>query len=107
MKDQTSPSCISLQELSKYLAGKKDLIRLIDVRDKEEYEQLHMPFAIHIPLNELADSIQNFKPDDLIVTVCGKGGGRSAQAAKFLISKGFHKTKWLCGGTKSWMDKAY
>lgn len=107
MNMDTTATCISLQELSKYIAGKKEAIRLIDVRNKEEYEHLHMPFAINIPLNELSTSIQNFSQNDFIVTVCGKGGGRSEKAAEYLFQNGFKKVKWLCGGTKSWQDKAY
>ena len=36
----------------------------------------------------------------LIVTVCGKGGGRSDRAARELRARGFKRVRSLCGGTR-------
>ena len=40
-----------------------------------------------------------FDKSDIVVTVCGKGGGRSAEASDRLKVFGFKNSYWLCGGT--------
>ena len=44
--------------------------------------------------------------DALIVTVCGKGGGRSERAASMLRDRGFSWVRSLCGGTDAWFMHA-
>jgi len=39
----------------------------------------------------------------VLVTACGKGGGRSTQASNLLKELGFENTYWLCGGTQGWV----
>jgi rhodanese-related sulfurtransferase len=45
-----------------------------------------------------------FDKDDVIVTACGKGGGRSADASDKLKELGFKNAYWLCGGTFAWYN---
>ncbi len=73
-------------------------VRVVDVRSPVEYATGHLPTAVNIPLMELTDQARGWSTRDRIVTVCGKGGGRSAQAAQLLRDKGFGRTWWLCGG---------
>ena len=44
--------------------------------------------------------------DVLIITVCGKGGGRSEGAASMLRGRGFSQVRSLCGGTDAWRRQA-
>lgn len=74
---------------------------LIDVRSKEEYDGGHVAGARNIPLADLNAHVDGFDNGYLYVTVCAKGGGRSADAAKFLSELGF-QGKWLIGGTMEW-----
>ncbi|MDP2342700.1 MAG: rhodanese-like domain-containing protein [Deltaproteobacteria bacterium] len=39
-----------------------------------------------------------------VVTVCGKGGGRSDRAAQLLRERGFVDVAALCGGTAAWLE---
>jgi rhodanese-related sulfurtransferase len=48
------------------------------------------------------DRARSWSPRERIITVCAKGGGRSAQAAQVLRDIGFGRTWWLCGGTVGW-----
>lgn len=77
-------------------------VRVVDVRSPEEYASGHLPEAINIPLGDLLDRARNWSPTERIITVCAKGGGRSAQAAQVLRDMGFGTTWWLCGGTLGW-----
>jgi rhodanese-related sulfurtransferase len=40
--------------------------------------------------------------DDVIVTACGKGGGRSTVGSDKFKELGFKNAYWLCGGTFGW-----
>lgn len=92
--------CLEPEDL-KPLLGKPD-VRVVDVRSPEEYASGHLPEAVNIPLNELLDKARSWPRSQRIVTVCAKGGGRSAQAAQVLRDLGFGRTWWLCGGTLGW-----
>jgi len=81
---------------------RKPGVRVVDVRSPEEYASGHLPEAINIPITELLERSREWSPKERIVTVCAKGGGRSAQAAQVLRDLGFGRTWWLCGGTLGW-----
>lgn len=49
---------------------------IIDVRTKEEYDELHIKDAINVPYNELTD---NFDKDKIIFVYC-QSGNRSKMA---------------------------
>lgn len=78
---------------------------IIDVRNPEEYAGNHISNAINIPLYDLEKRYKELKQDAIIITACGKGGGRSAQAAAFLKEQGYTKSSFLCGGTVDWFEK--
>jgi MFS family permease len=92
--------CLEPADL-KPLLGKPN-VRVVDVRSPEEYASGHLPEAINIPLIELLERARSWSPREHIITVCAKGGGRSAQAAQVLRDMGFGRTWWLCGGTVGW-----
>lgn len=89
--------CLEPIDLKSWI-GHRD-VRLVDVRSPEEFSSGHLPDAINIPLDRLLDQARTWPKRQWIVTVCAKGGGRSAQAAQLLRDVGFGKTWWLCGGT--------
>ncbi len=92
--------CLEPEDLKHWL-GKPDL-RVVDVRSAEEYASGHLPAAENIPIDGLLEQARNWPRRQCIVTVCAKGGGRSAQAAQTLRDMGFGRTWWLCGGTLGW-----
>lgn len=95
--------CIEPEEFEQAVQANKK-IQLIDVRTKEEFEQAHIPNAIHIGLQDLDASLSMFDRDVQWVTVCGKGGGRSAEGARLLKASGLDAI-WLCGGTNKWLKR--
>lgn len=92
--------CLESADLKPLL--NKTGVRVVDVRSPEEYGSGHLPQAINIPLTELQERARSWSPKERIITVCAKGGGRSAQAAQVLRDMGFGRTWWLCGGTVGW-----
>lgn len=95
-------NCISREELKQLISTKQQLVKIIDVRGKEDYDNYHIPGAINIAILEIEPASQLFDKNDFVITACGKGGGRSAQAAEKLHQLGFKNAKWLCGGTIGW-----
>jgi rhodanese-related sulfurtransferase len=70
---------------------------VLDVRNAKEFEDGHIPWAKHIPLKELENRINELPTDKPIITVCGKGGGRSVDAAAIIPG-----ADWLEGGTEAY-----
>ena len=97
-------NCIALKELKQLIENEKQNIKIIDVRSREEYDESHIPGAINIALLEIESANKLFDKSDSIITACGKGGGRSTQAAEKLQELGFKNSNWLCGGTFGWIE---
>lgn len=96
--------CIEPNELRKILLRPNNL-QLIDVRSYDEFSQAHVPIAVHVALPDLSIQISKIQKDKHIVVMCGKGGGRSAFATKWLLQEGY-QAQWLCGGMEKWLQTA-
>ncbi len=81
-----------------------DKVRIIDVREPNEYQINRIPGSELIPLGELPRRYAELNPDEELVMQC-KMGGRSAKAADFLRSVGFKRVLNLKGGILDWIDK--
>lgn len=102
MQEQILQPCLAATELKSLLNSAPGNITIIDVRNPDEFAAQHIPEAINIPLVELNTRIKEIKANEKIITVCAKGGGRSAEAAIFLDTLGYKGTTYLCGGTLGW-----
>ena len=87
------------------LAADPDRFHLIDVRDAEDYAAAHVARAVRIPLAELEDRAGEVPAGKTPVTICGKGGGWSAEGADILNRLGHPDALWLEGGTTGWLAK--
>ncbi|MBR8744206.1 rhodanese-like domain-containing protein [Nocardiopsis sp. MG754419] len=61
---------------------------VVDVRRAFEWNRVHIPDAVHLPLEVLPERCQDLPEDRLIITFC-TGGIRSAGAANLLVEYGF------------------
>ena len=94
---------ITPQELKSRLdQGEK--LTLIDVREPVEVGICSLEQAKHIPLGELPDRLNEFKPDTSLILYCHHGP-RSMQAAQFLRHKGFENAFSLEGGIDAWAEE--
>lgn len=76
---------------------------IVDVREDDEWQEQHIPGAIHIPLGQLKSrlsELESYKNSE-IITQC-RSGGRSAQAVEQLKTAGFNNVHSLEGGIKAW-----
>ena len=94
---------ISPKQASVMHAEQKAVI--VDVREDSEWNEQHIPGAIHIPLAQLNERLPELKQykDSPVITQC-RTGGRSAQALDVLKSAGFSKVYNMDGGIKAWDD---
>jgi rhodanese-related sulfurtransferase len=96
------PACLSVTDLDA-LVDRREPVFVVDVRSPEEFSTGHVAGATNIPLPTLEASADALPRDRVIVTVCGKGGGRSDSAAALLRNHGFDRARSLCGGTNAWI----
>jgi rhodanese-related sulfurtransferase len=81
-------------------AGVPDDIWLLDVREDDEWTAGHAPGARHIPLGQLGARAAEVPQDELVYVIC-RSGGRSAQAAQALAGAGW-RTVNVAGGMQDW-----
>ena len=76
---------------------------IVDVREKDEWDEEHIPDAVHMSRGTIELDIEEKIPDlnQTIITHCG-GGGRSALAAESLQKMGYKNVRSMAGGFKTW-----
>ncbi|MBV9876526.1 MAG: MBL fold metallo-hydrolase, partial [Verrucomicrobia bacterium] len=70
---------------------------IVDVRSDQEWTQDHLEGAIHVPLPQLLDRIEELSRKVPLTVLCGSGY-RSSIAASLLESKGFERLTNVIGG---------
>lgn len=78
---------------------------LLDVREKVEWDEGHIPGAKHVPRGYLELRIENAVPDKTspILLYCA-GGTRSVLAGRTLQEMGYNNVRSLKGGFTAWKD---
>ena len=76
---------------------------IVDVRDRDEWDEGHIPGALHLSRGTIELDIEEKVPDPnaMIICHCG-GGGRSALAAESLQKMGYKNVRSMAGGFKAW-----
>lgn len=75
---------------------------VLDVRERGEWREGHIPGAKLVPLGTLGARLFELDRNKEIVVVC-RSGSRSAMAARTLKSQGFGQVSNLDGGMIAWM----
>src|SRR5919202_1428088 len=82
---------------------------IVDVREQHEFEEAHLPGAIHVPRGHLESRIESKVSDKSrpVVLYCASGQ-RSALAANTLQSLlGYEDVASMTGGITLWKDRGY
>ncbi|MDQ3890342.1 MAG: molybdopterin-synthase adenylyltransferase MoeB [Actinomycetota bacterium] len=81
---------------------------VIDVRERDEWEEGHIPGALHIPRGSLESRVERAVPDrsQPVVLYCASGN-RSAFAAKALDELGYENVASLVGGFTDWKRNGF
>ena len=92
---------ISPQDAAAKLQSGEALI--VDVRDKDEWDEGHIPDATHMSRSTVELDIEEKVPDPIAMIICHcGGGGRSALAAESLQKMGYKNVRSMAGGFKAW-----
>ncbi len=75
---------------------------LVDVREPQEWQQLHVPGALHMPLHTLPARLHELPADRQLLFLCAVGG-RSMQACRFVAQQGRDAVN-IEGGIHGWFD---
>jgi len=82
-------------------------VRIIDVRQPNEFAAGHVPNAELIPLEQILNNPhEHIRPEEKTIFVCGVGQ-RSAVAANMAAAVGATDIYNMEGGTKAWMESGY
>jgi molybdopterin/thiamine biosynthesis adenylyltransferase/rhodanese-related sulfurtransferase len=81
---------------------------LVDVRERDEYEQGFIGGANWVPRGFLEMKIEDIAPtrDAEVIIYCA-GGVRSALAARSLIEMGYQNVKSMAGGFRAWKNAGF
>jgi hydroxyacylglutathione hydrolase len=85
---------------------KDEELFVLDVREKEEYAEGHIPGAVNIYVGELEKRLGEVPSDHPVVSVCSTGN-RSGLGASILSRGSFKKVYNLIGGMTAWKEKGY
>ncbi|HEX2063530.1 MAG TPA: rhodanese-like domain-containing protein [Acidimicrobiales bacterium] len=88
---------VGLDELADSL---EDGAVLIDVRMPDEYEEMHVPGAVLLPLPDLPHRAREVPRGQRVYVICATGA-RSVAAVQALNNAGWD-TVSVAGGTKGW-----
>lgn len=74
---------------------------VLDVREKEEYDEVHVPGVVLIPLGQLEDRINEVEDGSRVFVIC-RSGARSLKGADILEANGIDAVS-VAGGTLGWI----
>jgi rhodanese-related sulfurtransferase len=92
---------LGIKQISPRDLGQKKGMVLLDVRTDKEYEQGHIPGAVHVPLSDIGNKVKKLKKDKELVVYC-RNGNQSIWAIKRLMGMGYKNLYNLRGGYNAW-----
>jgi rhodanese-related sulfurtransferase len=97
---------LSVTEVEAHHRGKKGG-ELVDVREAEEYEDVHAAGARHVALSWLREAtpeqIKALELKEPLHVIC-RSGQRSQAAASILLGAGYRNVVNVSGGTLAWVN---
>ena len=73
---------------------------MVDVREDDEWAAGHTPQAVHLPMGQVVDRIDELPVGRTIVCMC-RVGGRSGSVALHLAGSGYD-VRNIAGGMQAW-----
>lgn len=73
----------------------------VDVRERGEYAQGHVPGAVLVPMSQLASRLGELDRSSRIHVICASGN-RSKAMTDLLVTQGFDAVS-VAGGTQAWI----
>ena len=98
----TKKSFINPEPFADSLIARKQNMTIVDLRDKKDYDEYHIPSALNTSATEINTS--DFNRNDMIVLYSGNDNISKAIQYKF-EKEGFKDAYFLNGGIDDWMNK--
>jgi sulfur-carrier protein adenylyltransferase/sulfurtransferase len=92
---------LSPREVTDLRAKSVRPVTILDVREPWEYERVHLPDCLHIPMDDLRERLDELDREQTYVILCHHGN-RSQLVAAFMQSHGFKDVINLAGGIEDW-----
>ncbi len=99
-----NPDEVTVQDMKKALDDPALGIKVVDVREPDEYEIAKVDGVPLLPLSQLQQRFTELDPNTQYYLHC-KVGMRSLQALHFLRQQGFKYVKSVKGGINAWSDE--
>jgi adenylyltransferase/sulfurtransferase len=99
-----NPDEVSVQDMKRAMDDRKLGIRVIDVREPDEYQIAHIEGVPLFPMSTLEQRFTELDPNQTLYIHC-KSGIRSLKALSFLRLQGFKYVKSVKGGISAWSDE--
>jgi molybdopterin/thiamine biosynthesis adenylyltransferase/rhodanese-related sulfurtransferase len=97
------PDEVSVQDMKRALDDASLGIKVVDIREPNEYAAAHIPGVMFLPLSELQLRLDELNPEQAYYIHC-RSGGRSMKLVQFLKENGFKNVKSVAGGIHAWAD---
>lgn len=98
---------VTINDLKAAVDKQEDVV-VLDVREPNEYEAVHIPDAVNIPRGLLEFSIWSVVPNqEKKIFVYCKTGGRAALATKLLNDFGYKNALAIDTGAAAWVKAGY
>lgn len=98
------PDEVTVQDMKRALADKSLGIRVIDVREPDEFQIARVAGVDLFPLSTITRQFTELDPNQQLYIHC-KAGKRSLKALEFLRQQGFKYVKSVKGGIDAWSDQ--
>jgi molybdopterin/thiamine biosynthesis adenylyltransferase/rhodanese-related sulfurtransferase len=99
-----NPDEVTVQDMKKALDNPSLGIKVIDVREADEYEIAKVEGVPLLPLSQINERFTELDPNQQYYLHC-KAGVRSLKALSFLRQQGFKYLKSVKGGITAWSDE--
>ena len=96
---------LTVDQLAERLHG-SDAPLAVDVRQAAEYDEGHVPGALHLFAGDIRDRLADLPRDRPIAAMCASGF-RASVAASLLRSAGFTDVTWVAEGFPAWQARGH
>ena len=95
------PSLTAVDAEERLRAGGEDTPLLVDVRERNEWDAVRIPGAVHVPLSAIAERYAELPQGRPLLLQCASGK-RSLVAADFLRRNGYPDVTNMSDGIVGW-----
>ena len=89
-------------DLKKRLDWGEPALTIIDIRDREAFNNSHISGAVSLPMNELVSRVSNNLELERDIYIYGSTDEQTADAAEQLRTSGYQNVAELRGGLAAW-----